>query len=263
MMYRSLWVLIAFVFAAKAAAYDRVVLLAPAAGDLFQRLGQAHKVVGVTRSNDDFPEALQVGSHIKPNLELIKSLDPDLIVVASERFFSAEMARLVGAEVFWYQPVTLDGVLTELARLGTALDCQPQAEAVAEELQQLRLRLQPLSDRPKVVYEVTEMPLTLAGQGNIAADIVAAAGGELVTPSTRKLVKFNVEGVLMSQPDYYLYQQGPMNPSPTPPLRRPHYRHLNAEAIKVDQLRFSRANGDSFSVALDLNQVFLHQGDNR
>ncbi|SDJ78880.1 iron complex transport system substrate-binding protein [Ferrimonas sediminum] len=261
-MFRSLWVLIVLVFAAEAAAYDRVVLLAPAAGDLFQRLGQAHKVVGVTRSNEDFPDALRLGSHIKPNLELIKSLDPDLIVVASERFFSAEMARLVGADVFWYQPVTLDGVLTELARLGTALDCRRRANAVAAELQQLRQQIKPVSARPRVVYEVTEMPLTVAGKGNIAADIVAAAGGQLVTPSSRKLVKFSIEGVLMSQPDYYLYQQGPMNPSPTPPLRRSHYRHLNATALKVDQLRFSRANGHSFSVALDLNQVFLHQGDN-
>lgn len=256
-MYRCLWILALLLFAATSQAYERVVLLAPAAGDLLQRLGQAHKVVGVTRANEDFPHALKVGSHIKPNLELVRSLNPDLIVLGSERFFTSQMQSLVGAKTLIYNPVTLDGVLDGVAELGQALECQPRAELLVAELSALRKQLRPVPTAPGVIFEVTEMPLTIAGQGNIVADIIAAAGGKLLAPSGRKLIKFSPEAVLMNRPDLYIYQVGPMNRSPSKPLSRPHYARLKAKEVAVDQLAFSRANGHSFDLALALNRLFL------
>ncbi|WP_417347236.1 ABC transporter substrate-binding protein [Ferrimonas sp.] len=246
-------------FAATSQAYERVVLLAPAAGDLLQRLGQAHKVVGVTRANEDFPHALKVGSHIKPNLELVRSLNPDLIVLGSERFFTSQMQSLVGAKTLIYNPVTLDGVLDGVAELGEALECQPRADQLVAELSALRQQLRPVLTAPGVIFEVTEMPLTIAGQGNIVADIIGAAGGKLLAPSGRKLIKFSPEAVLMNRPDLYIYQVGPMNRSPSNPLSRPHYARLKARAMAVDQLAFSRANGHSFDLALELNRLFLSE----
>ncbi len=255
-MYRLLLIAIVFTFSVSANSYERVVILAPAVGDLFIQLQQQNKVVGVTRNNDDFKQALKIGSHIKPNIELIKSLNPDLIIIGSNRFFSAEMGAFLGSDIITYNPVTLDGVLDQIKVLGNILNCDDKATALIEQLVQVREQIVRSNHRPTVIYEITEVPLTIAGKGNIVNDIIYAAGGELKAPSERKLIKFNVESVLASQPDYYLYQVGPMNPNPRSPTSRHLYQMLPSKFIQVDQLRYSRANSQSFYIARELSQQF-------
>lgn len=255
-MYRFLLTIAVFVFSFNTLAYDRVVLLAPAAGDLFTQLKQEHKVVGVTRSNMDFPSALKVGSHIKPNIELIKSLNPDLIVIGSSRFFSSEMSSIIGADTLTYNPVTLTGVQEQVSNFGRLFDCIDEAKSLNAQLSNVLSSINKLNRLPKVMYEVTQIPLTIAGEGNIVSDIISHAGGKLIAPSSRKLIKYNTESVLINQPDYYLYQVGPMNQNPQPPKTRPMYQLLKSHYLKVEQLRFSRANTQSFYLALELNRYF-------
>lgn len=58
-------------------------------------------------------------------------------------------------------------------------------------------------------------------------------------------------------PDFYLFQIGPMNKKkPVPPAERPSFRMLSSEFLKVDEKRFSRANSVSFDNVIMLNKVF-------
>ncbi|MDB1125239.1 ABC transporter substrate-binding protein [Vibrio algarum] len=233
-----------------------MVLLAPAVGDIVIKLGARDQVVGVTRSNEDFPEAVKIGSHIKPNIELIKGLEPDLIVVSSDRFFSDHLAAKVGADVIRYDPSNLAEILIEIDRFGVLLEKEAQAQQLVQKLTRISEQLQPVTEVPSVVYEITESPYIIAGRGNIVNDIIRVAGGKLIAPADRKLLKFNVESVLIEDPDYYLYQVGPMNKNPTPPSDRPNFTMLNGRVVQVDQLEFSRANTKTFRLALELNQLF-------
>lgn len=255
-MYRLLMTIIVLVFSYPSYGFERVVILAPAAGDIFIQLGQQDKVVGVTRNNTDFPAALKVGSHIKPNIELIKSLAPDLIVIGSERFFSQDMSDLIDAKTVTYNPGTLDAIQEQIHQFGVLLDCQNSAVTLNHKLLNLLQQIAPLNSAPSVIYEVSQTPLTIAGKGNIVSDIIRQAGGQLLAPSMRKLIKFNTESLLVQQPDYYLYQVGPMNQNPQPPEKRPLYQLLHSQYLQVDQLRFSRANTQSFLLAVELNAHF-------
>jgi len=237
-------------------AYERVVLLAPAAGDIVIKLGAQEKVVGVTKSNHDFPDALNIGSHIKPNVELIKGLDPDLLVISSNRFFSEQLAQQVKADVINYDPISLDGVLTEITKFGDMLNRKKQAIKLVQKLKAVQRQIEPLSRTPRVVYEVTETPFIIAGQRSIVNGIVTSAGGKLIAPENRKIAKFNVESILFQDPDYYIYQVGPMNKNPNPPMKRIHYSVMQSNVIKVSQLEFSRATTYSFYLALELNKRF-------
>ncbi len=256
-MFRYLLTLIVFVFAHSSFAYERVVLLAPAAGDIFTKLHAQDKVVGVTKSNHDFPHALKVGSHIKPNVELIKGLEPDLLVISSNRFFSDDLAKKVEADVIRYDPTNLESILQKIRQFGDVLNKKNEANTLIEEMANIRSQIKPLAKHPSVIFEVTESPFMIAGQHSIVNSIISAAGGRLIAPENRKLAKFNVESVLIDNPDYYLYQVGPMNQKPTPPMERPNYHIMHSKVIKVDQLEFSRANTRSFELALELNKTFL------
>lgn len=255
-MLKCLLILLALVSVPNAFAYERIVLLAPAAGDILTKLGVQDKVVGVTRSNDDFPAALKVGSHIKPNIELIKGLNPDLLIISSNRFFSEYMSQQLNVEVIKYNPISLEKILTQIKHLGKLVNKTQQAALLVSELIKIKNKIQPLKEQPTAVFEVTESPFMVAGKKSIVNGIISAAGGNLIAPSGRKIAKFNIESILIKNPAYYIYQVGPMNKRPTPPSQRPNYSILNSQFIEVDQLEFSRANTHSFKLALSLNQQF-------
>jgi len=82
----SLIITLSLIISINLFAYNRVVVLAPAVGDIFKKLEIDSKVVGVTRHVRGFKNAVKVGSHIKPNIEIISSLKPDLIIISSDIF---------------------------------------------------------------------------------------------------------------------------------------------------------------------------------
>ncbi len=251
--------LLLLLFATSSFAAERIVVLAPAAADILEQLDAAELVVGKTRNVEEFPQAEKVGSHIRPNLEITTALQPDLLVISSNRFFSQEMAAAVKAQVFYYNPNTLEEILEQTRQLATLIGREQQAlqliEAQREKLQQLK----PLTMAPRVMYEITEAPLTIAGTGNILADIITRAGGKFVSGGKRKMLRFNPEAVLALQPEVYIWQVGPMNQNPTPPQERGQYALLKSAYLQVEQLQYSRANTRSFDNVLELNRYFLQR----
>lgn len=233
----------------------RIVVLAPAAGDILLQLGLEEEVVGKTRSLVEFPKARKVGSHIKPNVELIKGLRPDLLIITSNRFYSEQMSAAVGAETFIYDPRSLEEIILLTGRLGFLTGRDAEANDLIQRLNKKRRGLRPLSKRPRVVYEISELPLSVSGQGNIISDIIRTAGGEPVDFGQRKIIKLNPEGVIVQQPDLYIYQVGPMNQAPTPPQERGAFSALKANYLQVDQLKWSRANSQSFDRVRELNKI--------
>jgi len=237
-------------------ALERIVVLAPAAADIIEKLDAAQLVVGKTRNVEEFPQATRVGSHIRPNLEIITSLNPDLLIISSNKFFSKELAAKVQAKLFHYNPNSLEEILEQTRRLADLIDRQQQALQLIEKQRQKLQHVQPIKIAPKVMYEISEAPLTIAGTGNILADIIETAGGQFVSGGTRKMLRFNPEAVLALQPDIYIWQIGPMNQQPTPPTERGQYRFLGADYLQVDQLQYSRANTKSYDNVLKLNSYF-------
>lgn len=237
-------------------AADRVVLLAPAAADILAKLGCEEKIAGKTKSVEEFPDALNVGSHIRPNLELIMSLSPDMIIIPSNRFFTEEMVKEANVPVVQYNPSTLEGILAGIAELGRVMERNSEAEKLIKELRGKLDGVQMPEKVPSVVFEVMQLPYTVAGEGNIVADIIAKAGGKFITDSSKKMVRFSMEKVVELNPDIYIYQTGPMNKSPEPPEERAVFKSMKAQYLNVDEREYSRANSSSFDKVLELNSYF-------
>jgi len=243
-------------FPAHAKVYKRVVVLAPAAVDIFEKLDAADLIVGVTKNVKGLPHAKRVGSHIRPNLELIAALSPDLIVISSNRFFAPAFAKKLNADIFYYNPVTLEGIIAKIEELAGLIGREDKAYSLVRELKNKLSSVKPLKKSPRVVYEVMEHPLIFAGKKNIVADIIQKAGGTFLPDIPKKFVRFSYERILVLKPDIYIYQVGPMNKNPTPPLKRPYLKGLKAVFLRVNELDFSRPNTRSFDNVLFLNRVF-------
>ncbi len=244
-------------FPLKAFGVERIVILYAAASPIVKALGVPEsKVLGVTRTDHTFPKALKVGSHLRPNLELIKALKPDLIICGSKRAFPDEAARRFQARVFRYDPRSLEEILASIEKLGHILGREKEAKALTEKLREKLRQVKSLPYRPGVVYEVMSVPLKVAGEKSIVSDIIWHAGGQNLIKVSKKHVQISPEKVLILSPDFYIYQIGPMNRRPIPPQERPYFRALKSIVVKVDEKEFARPGLNSFDAVLELNKVF-------
>ncbi len=263
-MKRAVFSLIFFLLASGSAlGYERIVVLYAPASSIIKALGAGDRVVGRTRTDRTFPEAVNVGSHLRPNIELIKALRPDLIIAGSRRAFPDEMAERFEATLFRYDPRTLEDIFNDVLVIGRLLGRQVRAEAIVKGLRDKLSHLVPLSYTPTVVYEVSAHPLKVAGQRSIVTEIINLAGGRNLINVKRKHVLLSPEQVLALRPDVYIYQEGPMNRSPEMPLSRAYFKGLKVKVLKVKELEFARPGLNVVEAILKLNRWFKSLEDGR
>ena len=232
----------------------RVIPLYGAFAEMLYALGAGKEIAARTQA-DQFPAEIvklpSVGTHMRPNVEMIIGLKPDLVVQSASRWeVTAEMERLhsAGIPVAVFAPNTFEEVFSVMERLGVLVGRSDQAhEVVASRLFRLTTvseRLPKVRDGRKVFFEVRPEPLTAAGRGSMVQDILTAAGAENVLKSERAIVQYNFEALLVADPDFYLVQRGPMSHNPLPPGKRPHFAQLRAvrqgKVILVDEYLYSR-----------------------
>jgi len=242
---------------------ERVVILAPAAGDIIHKLGAENKVVGITKNLEGFPAATEVGSHLKPNIEIIRSLRPDLIIAGSGKYFTDEIKAAIGVRTYIYDPNNLAEILLALRDMGKEFGKAEVADTVEKSLKTQISGLKKPACRINVFFEVSQIPLMSAGTDSIVSDIVTRAGGYMSVKESKKVFKTGIETVITGKPDIYIYQVGPMNKNPMPPQSRNEYRSLKAEYVRVDETEFSRANTNAFENVRFLNNLFNNHCANR
>ena len=234
---------------------ERIVVLYAAASPVLKALGVREEVVGTTRNDPYFPRAIKVGSHLRPNVELIKALKPTFIIAGSPRTFPPRLKKEFEGQVFFYDPRTLSQILEKIETLGKRLGREEEAEKLVRNLKSKLQEIHPLPCRPKVIFEVMERPLRVAGQRNIITDIIQVAGGLNPVNVPRKHVLISPEKILFLSPDLYLYQVGPMNKNPLPPSKRAYFSGLKAKVIRVKEFEFSRPGPNAFEATLKLNRI--------
>jgi len=233
---------------------QRVVPLYGAFLEMLFAIGAGHHVVARTKADAYFEPALSlpsVGTHMKPNVELIISLQPDLVIatVAQERR-CPELARIAdaGIPVAAFAPKNFEMIFNTMKRLGIAVGMLEEAETTVnnlrKKLKNVRSHAARLGRKYTVFYEVRKSPLTAAGRASIVNEILSVAGLVNIVDVNKKLVQYSVEALLAKDPDFYIVQRGPMNPHPGSLDKRPHFRLLRAvregRIIVVDEFLFSR-----------------------
>ena len=241
--------------------YERIVILSPSAADIVDKLALGDFVVGKTKNVDHFSKAIKVGTHIRPNIELIKSLNPDFIIMTYNLFNRDNFVKSINADFYIYSPSTLKEIVASIEALGAKLGREEKANKIIADLNSMLKSVENVKNKPEIIYEITQIPLTVAGRKSIIYDIIKTAGGKAMFQDNRRFIKISSEMIIKNSPDIYIYQKGPMNKNPDPPEKRDLFNNLNLLVVKVDELTFSRANTTSFLNVLELNKLFLKWGE--
>ena len=255
---------------ALAAPARRIVCLYGAFNEILGSMGLADRLVARTKA-DTRPASIlslpSVGTHMRPNLEMVVGLHPDLVVQLAGRRQAMpveDRLRELDIPVAVFSPTTVEELFTVMDRLG-ALTGEP--DAARDLTASMRRRLDAVAQRvrdesrPRVFFEVRYPDLLAAGRSSIVNDIIRLAGGRNCLDVEKKMVHLNEEALLGLDPEVYVIQRGPMNKTPMPLAQRPRLGTLRAardgRVAVVDEQLFSRP-GPRLVMAVETMAAFLH-----
>jgi iron complex transport system substrate-binding protein len=245
---------------------ERIISLYGGLTEILVALGAGPQVVAATQGDATLPGLPLVGTHLQPNVEMILSLKPDLVVQGGvpKGLPALERLEAESVPVAMFVPHDFAGLFSVINRLGALTGKADAAQALvaameaklAEVARRVAGKL-----RPTVFFEVRYHNLLAAGRGSLVDDIITRAGGANIVTGAKKLMPFGLEALIQANPDVYIIQQGPMNRSPEDIYARPHFGELKAVKAKrvlvVDESLFSRP-GPRSAEAVETLARFLH-----
>ena len=150
-----------------------------------------NRVVGVTEFCHYPPEVRdkpKIGSYLRPNIETVLAMQPDLVVVLREHGTLADRLRDVGLDVFAVQHNDLEGIYDSLRVLGERAGVASVAEQRVGEIKQFLTGVSAKTaslPRRSVMFIVGRTPgtiqdLVVVGRGSFLNELIHMAGGRNV-----------------------------------------------------------------------------------
>ncbi len=199
----------------------RIVSLVPSATEALLEMGVANRLVGRT-DYDRVPELAglpSVGGGLQPNLEILVSLDLDLVIrfAGESDLATAERLTALGIPHFAVQPDGIEDVLTIIGNLGRIMGASDAADSMLREIRgaltDVARRVADLPE-PRVVYLLGGDPPWVAGPGTYIDELMTVAGGKNVFDDLGPLyAPVSMEALLARDLDLILLSEGLTPPS--------------------------------------------------
>jgi iron complex transport system substrate-binding protein len=195
----------------------RVICLMPTVTDTVFALGAGDDVVAISDYTKYPAAALKkpsVGDLIKPSIETILSLHPDLVIGTQPKgpMEVTDQLERAGIPIFLVSPHGIAGIFQSIESVGRALNRTPQADALVHSLQQrvdaVKARTKGLP-APRVFMPIWYDPVTTIGKNAFITEVIEAAGGRSVTDDlSTEWPQISMEVVLERAPDALLLVRG-------------------------------------------------------
>lgn len=218
---------------------QRIVSAAPSNTEILFALGAGDRVVGVTQFCD-YPEEAKSRPKIgdlKPNLEAIIALQPDLVMgisgMPTEVLAGLESAKV---PVIIWSPQQFDGVLRNIELTGRAVGAEAAATRIVQDMRTrwdaVAAKARTATRRPRTLYELDATDPTkpyAAGAGNFVDAMITAAGGVNVAASTGQTwPQLSLEAVVSLDPEVVVLGDSAFGVTAESVARRPGWRQLTA-----------------------------------
>ncbi|MCD6292022.1 MAG: cobalamin-binding protein [Deltaproteobacteria bacterium] len=189
---------------------QRILPLTPSLAEILFALGLDQRIVGVTDFATYPPAARKkprVGTFINPSLEKILALDPDLVIVGSERQDEKTNAALKHflIPVYRVRPVDLNTIYRTISNIGeitgTLASAQKVIIGMKKKVAAVERRVARLP-RKRVFYQVGIDPIVAVNRQTFAADLIRRAGGILVTVDNPvRYPRYSIERIIVDAPE--------------------------------------------------------------
>ncbi len=195
---------------------QRIISISPSTTEILYAVGLGDKVIAVDEYSD-YPEEAKsktkIGSYLTPNIEIIVSLEPDLVLV-SDMTTKDNVATLEtkGLTVVALAPNNIQGIIQNIRIIGTIGDNAEIANDLADSLEE---RIDAVTSktsegslsRPRVYIEY--YPYWTYGPGSFGNDLIVMAGGNNVASTlVAPYAEITNEFLVASNPEVIIYTVG-------------------------------------------------------
>jgi iron complex transport system substrate-binding protein len=203
---------------------QRIVSTAPSITETLFAMGLGPRVVGVTIYCQFPPEVLKlpkVGTFLKPDVEAIVALHPDLVVVQRQPNRIPEQLDRLHIPHVDVDSKDLDAVYAGARAIGHAADASAAAEHFIQSMQSQLNEIRHLTagrPRPSVAFIVGHTPgqlgeLIAGGANSMFSDLLGIAGGANVFSDTpTPYPRISLEEVIARNPEFILELSGDSRP---------------------------------------------------
>jgi cobalamin transport system substrate-binding protein len=262
---------------------NKIISLAPSATEIAFALGLDDKVVGVD-SYSDYPynftawiaagNMTSIGDFSAPNMEVIASLEPDLILATGGvQGPNIDTMRELGYKVLVLNPANINGVLQNIELVGNATGKTAEAKTLTDNISSrinaVVNKVATATSKPTVYYEVWYDPTSLWTAGSKAWQnelIVKAGGVNIFADQNMDYFQSSAEAVIERSPDVILLPQegmgkgAPFWVSLDAVKARPGWSSISAvqnnRLVEVDSNTIARAGPRVADIIEDLARAF-------
>lgn len=192
----------------------RIVALAPSLVEIVATIARETDLVGVS-SYSDRPERVKTlpvaGSYVKPNIEAVVALRPDLVLVVMEGppKESIDRMRALGLRVAVLRSSRVSDIPKNIRWLGAALGAEAEGESAAARVERRYAAVKAVVaglPRPKALYAIALDPVITAGQASFIHDLIQDAGGENIAGDIEApYPRMTLETILARAPEVILF----------------------------------------------------------
>jgi iron complex transport system substrate-binding protein len=196
---------------------EKIVSVAPSTTEILYAIGAGDKVVAVT-DYDNYPydfaawiaagNMTSVGDFTAPNLEVITSLNPDLILASGGvQAESVDTLRNLGYKVLVLDPTSVDGILNNIELVGNATGNRAEATALVNDITNRITAVENTvanAAKPKVYYEVyyeSTSSWTIGAKAWQSELIEIAGGTNIFGDQQIDYYQYQVEALIDRNPD--------------------------------------------------------------
>jgi iron complex transport system substrate-binding protein len=194
-------------------AQNRIVSTSPAITETLFALGLGERVVGVSEYCHYPPEVAsrtKVGSYLRPNVETIVRLKPDLVIVERLPNNAMEQLKTAGMRVNQVLLGNVQDNLRMMEAIAVAANSQDRGKALTAKVRTAldRVRTEGATHKRKTcLFIVGRTPgqlegMVAVGKGSYLNELITLAGGRnMLAESAAAYPKISLETVVRLQPD--------------------------------------------------------------
>ncbi len=193
---------------------QRIISLVPSSTEILFALGVGDRVVGASEYCNYPAEAqaiTRVGGFDGPNLELIASLNPDLVFAASLHKEAVEAMEGMGIAVLALDPQSIGEISGNIRLMAKAVGREEAGNTLIEDLEERLAKVAEKvsalkeGDRPLVFFEGWYPGISTAGEGTFIDEVITLAGGKNLAWGISRWGNIQEEEVLARNPDFIIH----------------------------------------------------------
>ncbi|MGI8637609.1 MAG: ABC transporter substrate-binding protein [Segetibacter sp.] len=221
----------------------RIVSLVPSQTELLYSFELEKEVVGITkfcvRPDQWFKTKQRIGGTKTVNIEMVKSLQPDLIIANKEENVQEQIEALQQIAPVWISDIqTLDDALDMIQSVGKLVNKTSEANKIAAKITGRFKQIPTLKSKLRTAYLIWKDPYMAVGSDTFINDLMSYCGFDNIFNNYRRYPEITLEQLMKLECQLLLLSSEPY------PFKEKHIEELqqllpNTQIVLTDGEIFS------------------------